>query len=74
MTTDRGVGEPVLLLHGQPGTGASWEPVAERLVGTHRVLAPDRPGYGATPGEARGLAGNADLAAELLAHSPLRQP
>ena len=65
-TIDRGTGPPVLLLHGQPGTGASWAPVTERLAGGRRVLAPDRVGYGASAGEARGLSDNADLAARLL--------
>jgi pimeloyl-ACP methyl ester carboxylesterase len=63
---DRGSGPDVLLLHGQPGTGSSWDPVTDRLVDRYRVLAPDRPGYGATAGEARGLAANADVAADLL--------
>ncbi len=65
-TVDRGRGPTVLLLHGQPGSGSSWDPVTERLVDRFRVLAPDRPGYGATAGEARGIAENADLAATLL--------
>jgi len=65
-TIDRGTGSPVLLLHGQPGDGASWRRVTERLVDRHRVLAPDRPGYGATALEATGMAGNADLMADLL--------
>jgi len=56
----------VLLLHGQPGSGASWDPLTERLAGAYRVLAPDRPGYGRTTGEARGFAGNAEYAADLL--------
>ena len=65
-TLDRGTGPTVVLLHGQPGTGASWAPVTERLVDRFRVLAPDRPGYGATEGEARGIAANAEVAAALL--------
>lgn len=65
-TIDRGSGPTVLLLHGQPGTGASWDPVTGLLVDRYRVLAPDRIGYGATSGEARGLSANADLAARLL--------
>jgi pimeloyl-ACP methyl ester carboxylesterase len=40
--------------------------VAERLVGDHRVIVPDRPGYGATHGPAAGLDGNAEVLAELL--------
>jgi pimeloyl-ACP methyl ester carboxylesterase len=65
-TVDRGSGPTVLLLHGQPGTGASWDALTDRLVDRFRVLAPDRPGYGRTTGEARGFAGNADFAADLL--------
>jgi 3-oxoadipate enol-lactonase len=65
-TTDQGSGPPVVLLHGQPGTGAGWDPVVRMLDDQFRVLAPDRIGYGATPGEARGLADNAELVAALL--------
>jgi pimeloyl-ACP methyl ester carboxylesterase len=65
-TADRGSGPTVLLLHGQPGTGASWEPVVRLLEPEFRVLAPDRAGYGATPDGAAGLADNAELAAALL--------
>jgi len=63
---ERGSGHPVLLLHGQPGTGASWDPVTRLLEPDVRVLAPDRIGYGATAGTARGLADNAELMAEFL--------
>jgi pimeloyl-ACP methyl ester carboxylesterase len=56
----------VLLLHGQPGTGSSWDPLPARLEGEFRVLAPDRIGYGSSAGEARGLVANAELAANLL--------
>ncbi len=63
---DRGSGPPVLLLHGQPGTGSSWDPVIDRLADEFRVLAPDRVGYGATAGEAQGLAANARQAANLI--------
>jgi len=65
-TIDRGEGPTVLLLHGQPGTGASWDPVTERLASRARVLAPDRPGYGDSRGEARGVSDNAEAAARLL--------
>lgn len=65
-TIDRGTGPPVLLLHGQPGDGASWRRVVDRLAPRHRVLAPDRPGYGATTLEAAGMAENAERMAELL--------
>jgi pimeloyl-ACP methyl ester carboxylesterase len=65
-STDRGTGPPVVLLHGQPGSGASWDPLSRLLVDEFRVLAPDRPGYGATAGEARGLADNADVVAAFI--------
>jgi len=41
-----GVGEPLLLLHGFPQTGACWNWVAERLARAHRLLVPDLPGFG----------------------------
>jgi haloalkane dehalogenase len=63
---DRGSGPSLLLLHGQPGTGSSWDPVTVRLVDRFRVIAPDRVGYGATVGEAGGIADNARHAAALL--------
>jgi pimeloyl-ACP methyl ester carboxylesterase len=63
---DRGSGPPVLLLHGQPGSGSAWLSLVGLLEPQFRVLAPDRVGYGATPGEAVGLAENAELAARFL--------
>ncbi len=65
-TVDRGSGPPVVLLHGQPGTHASWDPVVDLLEPSFRLLVPDRIGYGATAGEARGVAENADLIADLI--------
>ena len=63
---DEGGGEPVLLVHGQPGSAADWDPVAGALRRDHRVLVVDRPGYGASPLEARSMAGNAELLADLV--------
>jgi pimeloyl-ACP methyl ester carboxylesterase len=55
-----GVGErEVVLLHGQPGSGADWRQVADRLPRELRVLAPDRPGYGTSRQRAGGFAFNA---------------
>ncbi len=56
----------MVLLHGQPGTHASWDRVVSLLEPSFRLLVPDRIGYGATAGEARGLAANADLVAALI--------
>ncbi len=51
----------IVLLHGQPDSSASFwtlrRELRQRLPGV-RVLAPDRPGYGANPLPATGYAGN----------------
>jgi len=57
----------VLLVHGQPGEGSDWGPVVAALEADHRVLAPDRPGWGSNPSPARGMAANADWLEDLLA-------
>jgi pimeloyl-ACP methyl ester carboxylesterase len=49
----------VVLLHGQPGSGADWQQVADRLPDGLGVLAPDRPGYGASPRPAGGFTAGA---------------
>lgn len=41
-----GDGPPVLLLHGQAAFAESWGGLIPRLVGAHRVIAPDLPGLG----------------------------
>ena len=43
-----GEGPSVVLLHGQPGSGADWTLVLPHLSGL-RLLVPDRPGYDGTP-------------------------
>ena len=43
-----GDGPPVLLLHGPGEFAALWGRVIPDLVSTHRVVAPDLPGHGAT--------------------------
>lgn len=52
----------IVLLHGQPDSSASFwalrRALAERLPGGIRVLAPDRPGYGANPAPATDYPGN----------------
>lgn len=62
---DEGQGATVLLVHGQPGGGADWEPVARLLAADYHVLAPDRPGWGANPRPATTLRGNAAALARL---------
>jgi pimeloyl-ACP methyl ester carboxylesterase len=43
-----GDGPPVVLLHGQGGWSGLWLPVAGGLARSHRVVAPDLPGLGAS--------------------------
>lgn len=43
-----GDGPPVVLLHGQGEFAAVWGPVVPGLMATHRVIAPDLPGHGAS--------------------------
>jgi pimeloyl-ACP methyl ester carboxylesterase len=64
--TDRGEGPVVLAVHGQPGSADDWDAVVAELAVDHRVLVPDRPGYGRTGGDALGMAANADRLADLL--------
>lgn len=61
MTTAPGRLRPhdLVLLHGQPGSGADWQQVSERLPAEMHVIAADRPGYGSSPVPAGGFAANA---------------
>jgi pimeloyl-ACP methyl ester carboxylesterase len=43
-----GEGPPIIFLHGPGEYGAKWIEVLSRLVATHRVIAPDLPGHGAS--------------------------
>jgi pimeloyl-ACP methyl ester carboxylesterase len=51
----------VVLLHGQPGSGADWREVLARLPVDVECVAADRPGYRSSPHAAAGVVGNADL-------------
>ncbi|MDQ3659760.1 MAG: alpha/beta hydrolase [Actinomycetota bacterium] len=65
-----GVGPPVLLLHGFPQTHVCWQEVAHRLAVTHRVVAPDLRGYGASRAPEGGPQGEGyskrEMASELV--------
>jgi pimeloyl-ACP methyl ester carboxylesterase len=43
---EQGSGRPLVLLHGGSGGGANWFRLFRRLARSHRVLAPDLPGFG----------------------------
>ncbi|MFC9340285.1 alpha/beta fold hydrolase [Streptomyces sp. NPDC057020] len=46
---DRGEGPALLLVHGHPFDHTMWQPQLDHFSRTHRVIAPDLRGYGATP-------------------------
>jgi pimeloyl-ACP methyl ester carboxylesterase len=73
--TDHGAGRPVVLIHGWPLSGRSWEAQEHALVEAgHRVIAYDRRGFGASSQAWGGYDYDtlaADLAA-LLEHLDLR--
>ncbi len=45
---EAGTGPPMVLLHGPAAHAAGWLPAIPALAATHRVIAPDLPGHGAT--------------------------
>jgi pimeloyl-ACP methyl ester carboxylesterase len=49
----------LVLLHGQPGSPADWELLADRLPAQFHAVATDRPGYGSSRLPAGGFAANA---------------
>jgi pimeloyl-ACP methyl ester carboxylesterase len=61
-TTDRPArpaAHELVLLHGQPGSPADWQPVTARLPAQLHAIAVDRPGYGSSRLPAGGFAANA---------------
>jgi peroxiredoxin len=53
--TDRGTGQPVVLIHGYPLDGASWEKQEDRLLDAgYRVITYDRRGFGRSSKPATG--------------------
>jgi pimeloyl-ACP methyl ester carboxylesterase len=52
---EAGDGPPVLLLHGAGGDATHWLRVLSELARTHRVIAPDLPGHGASEPAERAL-------------------
>jgi pimeloyl-ACP methyl ester carboxylesterase len=71
--SDRGKGSPVVLIHGNAVAGDDWNTsgVAELLLGRHRVIIFDRPGFGHSE-RPRGHRSTAAQQADLL-HKALRQ-
>lgn len=71
--TDRGTGQPVVLIHGNAVTGGDYDTsgVSGQLLETHRVVVFDRPGFGHS-GRPRGRAWTAAQQADLL-HKALKR-
>ncbi|HXF61160.1 MAG TPA: alpha/beta hydrolase [Caldilineaceae bacterium] len=65
-----GVGEPLLLLHGIPGSAESWLMVGMRLANRFRVIIPDLLGFGASEAApaASYMEDQARAVRQLLAH------
>ncbi|HYJ69383.1 MAG TPA: alpha/beta hydrolase [Nocardioidaceae bacterium] len=68
---ESGTGPTIVLLHGPGEFGASWLPVLPQLARTHRVIAPDLPGHGASQTAVDELTGRRvlDWLGELIEHT-----
>lgn len=68
----RGVGRPLVLLHGFTGTGAAWDEHVDALAVSRRIIVPDLPGHGGTaaasPAQASVEHAADELARLLVAH------
>jgi pimeloyl-ACP methyl ester carboxylesterase len=53
---EEGAGDPLVLVHGAGTSAAIWHCVIPRLAADRRVVAPDLPGYGASPAAGPGFA------------------
>jgi non-heme chloroperoxidase len=72
---DHGLGKPVVLIHGYPLNGASWEKqVSALLHAGHRVIAYDRRGFGKSsqPTEGYNYDTFSDDLRKLIAHLNLK--
>jgi pimeloyl-ACP methyl ester carboxylesterase len=71
---ESGQGPAIVLVHGSPGTAATWSGVAKRLAGRFRVAALDLPGHGgSTPrpdGEPPTIEGGAAAVEAVVAAQP----
>ena len=56
----------MLLIHGLAGLGTDWALVTAQLMPDHRVLIPDRPGYGQSGRRPTSMTQNAESLAEML--------
>jgi pimeloyl-ACP methyl ester carboxylesterase len=67
----KGAGRPVVLIHGNPGSGQDWARLYDPLAAHHKVIAFDRPGHGDSQRPKDGDA-TVEVQARLL-HDALKQ-
>jgi len=67
----KGEGRPVVLVHGNPGSGQDWTRVFGPLAALHRVIAFDRPGHGRSE-RPKHIDATVEVQARLL-HDALKQ-
>lgn len=60
----RGVGQPIILLHGTSANHAVWDPVSERLSRAHKVICVDQRGHGRSDKPQTGYRGS-DFASDI---------
>ena len=73
----RGSGDPIVLVHGIGSRWQCFDPILDRLAEAHEVIAPDLPGFGASPlaaGVEPGPRGYATWLAEWLADNGVDRP
>jgi 3-oxoadipate enol-lactonase len=69
-----GSGRPIVLLHSLLADGSSFDPLAQLLAATHRVILLDLPGFGGSHPVAGGLQAVADRVADAIRALHLEQP
>src|SRR5262245_61677320 len=71
-----GSGPTIVLLHGPGEFSATWLPVLPQLARTHRVIAPDLPGHGASQAVVGELSGRRvlDWLGNLIEHTSAAPP
>jgi pimeloyl-ACP methyl ester carboxylesterase len=67
----RGAGRPVVLIHGNPGSGQDWTRLFGSLAPNHKIIAFDRPGHGQSQ-RPKHIDATAEVQARLL-HDALKQ-
>lgn len=72
--SERGAGEPLVLLHGIGADRRRWDPLVDLLSDSFRCVAVDLPGHGASPAEGCDLLSATVAVHELVEHLGLASP